>query len=354
MKAGRAVILAALLAVLVGGGVATGAMPFDPDSYIESISDVTPEANADVTRRTILAAGQHVTAWEVISVPAGWDIARDQFVPDGDIVGDGTLIIDLDCDGSLQTYPLTVVEVGREEPGEKTNWKVLGIPFVQLLMIVRGNANDGHTIETLMFPLPGVFTPPLCAPMDYTITHWGFASPSGNPVMTNPDPAPALEASYTWTAEYFSSPLPPGEHTVITSDVVLIGPDADGDGIPDPSDPDDDNDSLGLEDPFGLFFRDEVELFIGTLPTQACPATNTPDDEDPDAWGPDWDDSTDVDGTDVILLAQRFGTEEGTPPPVGLQPYGRRFDIYPTGVSLSKIDGSDVIVLATYFGESCT
>ncbi len=345
-------IMAAVSAMLVGG-VANGAMPFDLTFEIESVSDVTPEANAHVTRRTALAGGQHVPAWEVISVPPGWDIARDQFVPDGDIVGDGTLVIDVDCDGSLQTYPLTVVEVGREEPGEKTNWKVLGIPFVQLLMIVRGDANNGHTIETLMFPLPGVFTPPLCTPMDYTITHWGFASPSGNPVMTNPDPAPALEGTYTWSVEYYSAPLPPGEHTVITSDDVLIGPDADGDGIPDPSDPDDDNDSQGLGDSFGLFFRDEVELFMGTMPLVACAATPATDDEDPDALGPDFDDSQDVDGSDAFLFAQRFGTESGVPPPVGKLTYIQRFDIYPTAASLNKIDGSDVFVFATYFGKSC-
>jgi hypothetical protein len=69
--------------------------------------------------------------------------------------------------------------------------------------------------------------------------------------------------------------------------------------------------------------------------------------------GPDFDDSQDVDGSDVIRFAEHFGTEEGTPPPIGIQPYGRRFDVFPTGISLSRIDGSDVIVLATYFGESC-
>jgi hypothetical protein len=129
--------------------------------------------------------------------------------------------------------------------------------------------------------------------------------------------------------------------------------DTDGDGLGNACDPDDDNDSQGLGDPFGLFLRDGVELFMGTLPLVACAATSDTDDEDPDALGPDWDDSQDVDGSDLFLFAERFGTEQGVPAPIGKQPYIQRFDIYPTDTSLHKIDGSDLFVLASYFGESC-
>ncbi len=116
---------------------------------------------------------------------------------------------------------------------------------------------------------------------------------------------------------------------------------------------DSDGDSLGLGDPFGLFLRDCVEGFIGTLPTVACAATSTIDDEDPDALGPDWDDDQDVDGSDLFLFAERFGSEMGLPPPIGKKAYLQRFDIYPTQASLNKIDGSDLFVLASYFGDSC-
>ncbi len=134
--------------------------------------------------------------------------------------------------------------------------------------------------------------------------------------------------------------------------------DTDGDGLGDacdpcPTNPDCDNDSLGLGDVFGLFFRDGVEVFLGTLPTVACAATSTPNDEDPGATGADFDDSQDVDGSDVFLFAQRFGAEPGVPPSIGKLSYIPRFDIYPTAASLNKIDGSDVFVLASYFGTSC-
>ncbi len=137
---------------------------------------------------------------------------------------------------------------------------------------------------------------------------------------------------------------------------VLANPgqtDSDGDGVVNLCDPDDDDDSQGLGDPFGLFFRDGVEVFLGTLPLVACAATPATDDEDPDALGPDWDDSQDIDGSDLFLFAERFGTEFGVPPPIGKQPYIQRFDIYPTAASLNKIDGSDLFVLASYFGDSC-
>ena len=60
-----------------------------------------------------------------------------------------------------------------------------------------------------------------------------------------------------------------------------------------------------------------------------------------------------MDGSDLFLFAERFGTVLGVPPPVGKKPYIQRFDIYPTGVSLNKIDGSDMFVFALYFGDSC-
>ena len=142
-----------------------------------------------------------------------------------------------------------------------------------------------------------------------------------------------------------------------------LNPDTDGDGLLDgeevftyftnPLVADTDGDSLGLGDPFGLFFRDGVEVFMGTNPVALCSTTSAPNDEAFDAFGPDFDDSQEVEGSDVILLAERFGTQSGIPPPVGLLPYSQRFDIFPTGTSVSKIDGSDVIVLATYFGATC-
>ncbi len=142
-----------------------------------------------------------------------------------------------------------------------------------------------------------------------------------------------------------------------------LNPDTDGDGLLDgeevltyltnPLLADTDGDSLGLGDPFGLFFGDGVEVFTGTNPLAACSTTSAENDEAFDAVVTDFDDSQDVDGSDLFLFAERFGSQSGIPPPIGKQPYIVRFDVYPTAASLDKIDGSDLFVLASYFGDSC-
>ena len=69
------------------------------------------------------------------------------------------------------------------------------------------------------------------------------------------------------------------------------------------------------------------------------------------AWPPDFDGSQDVDGSDLFLFAERFGTDVGVAPPVGMLSNGGRSYIYPADVSLHKIDGSDRFVLATHFDD---
>lgn len=84
--------------------------------------------------------------------------------------------------------------------------------------------------------------------------------------------------------------------------------DSDGDGLTDddeinihgtdPNNPDTDGDG----------FNDGVEVSMGTLPLDACPATNVANDEDPDAWPPDAADDQDADVGDVLQL---FGDPDG-------------------------------------------
>src|SRR3990170_3920065 len=94
-------------------------------------------------------------------------------------------------------------------------------------MIVKERTGGGYTITTAMFP--GTFGPPLCTPMTYQVTHYGVSS-SSVAIWRNPTSA----GSYVWSDSLISSPLtfPPG-HEVTVSKEVLIGPDADGDRVPD-------------------------------------------------------------------------------------------------------------------------
>ena len=103
--------------------------------------------------------------------------------------------------------------------------------------------------------------------------------------------------------------------------------DTDGDTIPDVIDPDDDDDSLGLEDSGGMIFRDAVEFLVGTSQTVDCASTPTAGDEADDKWPPDFNDDQIVNIIDVLALAPPvFFSVDGGPD------YGRRVDLNMDGV----------------------
>ena len=91
-------------------------------------------------------------------------------------------------------------------------------------------------------------------------------------------------------------------------------------------------------------WTDVEEATIGTLPAAGCPATTTADDEDPDAWPPDFDDNGVINTTDVFqVLPPVFGTS--------VPPTSVRQDLSPNGV----INTTDVFrVLPPFLGGSCT
>lgn len=93
-------------------------------------------------------------------------------------------------------------------------------------------------------------------------------------------------------------------------------------------------------------YYDGDEAFMGTDHLTACPTTSTANDEDPDAWPPDFDDNQFVNITDVVqVIPPYFGSGEGDPD------YSERRDLAPDGF----INITDVVkVLPPVFGSSCT
>jgi hypothetical protein len=83
---------------------------------------------------------------------------------------------------------------------------------------------------------------------------------------------------------------------------------------------------------------------MGTLVLLACPATATANDEDPDAWGPDFNDDQLVNGLDVFRLALHFGSAAGG------GAYSNRVDLNADG----SINSLDVFRLAQAFNASCS
>ncbi len=93
-------------------------------------------------------------------------------------------------------------------------------------------------------------------------------------------------------------------------------------------------------------FTDGDEAYVGTDPLLGCPIDGTPDNEDPDAWPPDFDDNQVINISDVFrVLPPYFGRTSAHPE------WDPRRDLVPDGV----INISDVFrVLPPYFGTSCT
>ncbi len=122
--------------------------------------------------------------------------------------------------------------------------------------------------------------------------------------------------------------------------------DLDGDGIPgtqpalgdlfggDVCDIDDDGDK----------FPDLLELFMGTNPRDPCPNTPAMNDEDPDAWPPDFNDDQVVNIIDVGDLSDYFNSQQGDPN------YNRRHDLNADG----KINIVDVGIVGRLFNKACS
>jgi len=124
--------------------------------------------------------------------------------------------------------------------------------------------------------------------------------------------------------------------------------DSDGDGIGDACEVDSDGDSLGLG-PSGGYFRDVVELFIGTDPLDECADTSDAFDETgvgESPWPPDFNDNGQTDIGDLVSLKNHWV-------PFG-NPYDVRHDLNANGLS----DIGDLVILKAYWPgtgrDTCT
>lgn len=88
-------------------------------------------------------------------------------------------------------------------------------------------------------------------------------------------------------------------------------------------------------------FTSAGEATIGTLAAAHCAETAAANDEDPDAWPPDLDDSRIVDIEDVLAIKPVFNTS--------VPPSAVRFDLKPDGT----VDIDDVLAIKPFFGSTC-
>src|SRR2546426_4665583 len=97
------VFLAASLALAASSVSTQASMPFNPVLDV-FVSSPAPSANSSLRLATSIVAGNHALGTWSVDVPIGWDVSSDNSVFDGDLVGQGTMSVDTDCNGSIDSY----------------------------------------------------------------------------------------------------------------------------------------------------------------------------------------------------------------------------------------------------------
>ena len=110
---------------------------------------------------------------------------------------------------------------------------------------------------------------------------------------------------------------------------------------------DSDGDSLGLGPAPGGFFPNATELFIGTDPEDPCADTSTPNNEDPDPWPPDFNDTRKVTVGDLVLFSAHYNNPST---------YDHRYDLNASGPP--TITSGDLVIFTQYYTgnghDTCT
>jgi len=90
-------------------------------------------------------------------------------------------------------------------------------------------------------------------------------------------------------------------------------------------------------------FTDDEESYIGTDPEDDCADTPAANDEDPDAWPPDFNDDQRVNLADLLPLRDHWNCQ------VSMACYDPRFDLNTDG----RINLGDITILRAYFNTIC-
>ncbi len=335
-----AVFGASLLGLISPLLVTSGTLTFDP-VFDVFVSSPAPSANSNVRIMTRAPAGDYpVGAWSV-TLPAGWDIQDGNLVTDGDVVARGTMSIDTDCDGIVNTYgPFDLVDLPLSPQSPVAEWS--GSINSWWDIIITADREPSQPFDLSVF-LPGGIKEPhtLCAPQTFVVNAFGRSSPHNDAVITNPS-----AGSYTWTGTFGSLG---GGLMKNVSDLVCVGNscDSDGDGDPDVQDncPSWPNQAQNLppwlipaNDPDCDGFGSDLEDHVGTNALVHC-GTNT--------WAADITNNTFSDVADISPLTGNFGAS--------VPPASDRYNIAPdpplSGPNF--IDTADIAKMTGFFARTC-
>ena len=272
----------AIVAALANWSTTSASMLFDP-SFDISVSNANPGTDTDIINTHTMPDDHHVMASVNILIPNKFGLA-DASIPDFDVVGEVRMAVDLGCNGTVDTMAPAPLVNQPSDPQLKAEWRTtVGGSWTLLFRVEDRPANQGPEISVTLAnaSMPSLY----CTPQTFSYTIFSNSIPGGATVSTTPSQAD----TYSWDSRYLSYTFTgPTEHSAISIDSVVIDTDTDSDGLADVVDPDKDNDSWGLGDP--LWFRDDIELFVGTDPLNPCADDTTRDNEADDKWPPDFND----------------------------------------------------------------
>jgi hypothetical protein len=344
--AGAAVVTLVGLLVVTSAGAS---LPYNPVFELTAISSSATSANANITFRTTLPAGNSILGTYGVEIPDNsWNVAGHSNQLSGKVTVVGAMTINLDPDGncadgdtgSPQNYTFPLLD---QDPGGGGPYAIWGGRMTDF-----GDANPNtywdlsFTVEQLGagFTIDGFVTsailPPgniVCTPQVLTLTFCGRANPTptatvcgtgSNPiVMTNPTAAGCYAWRLVTTDESGQSsatrdanvsiggtpcpPTPTPTASPTATPTASPGGDTDGDGVPDGSDncPRWPNPAQNLppwtvaaNDPDCDGFSTPVETSAGTNPNLQCGFN---------AWPADLNNDTYSDIFDLSPMNGNFG-----------------------------------------------
>jgi len=312
------------------------AVPFNP-VLSASLIDPTPSANGSIRLAVSLPPGDSTLSSWAVFVPNGWGINDGALVTDGDRVGRGTMSVDTNCDGSINTYgPFDLLDATIAQPPNNPTAEWAGdINAWWSLVITADSDSTDQFLTADMINLSQFHT--LCAPQTFALTIFGRSSPHNEWVLSNPSSA---GSNYTFTSD-----LRGGGYAANPSASVCVGTscDYDADGVSDVTDncPTWANPgqtlpwSVPLNDPDCDGFSSTVEDLAGAKALVHC-GYNT--------WPADLNNDTFSDGTDITTIAGSFGK--------AVPPAPARHNIAPDPPD-GFVDGTDITKIAGFFGKSC-
>ena len=327
-------VAVAIIAALANPSSAGATLPFAPSLEV-SVGNANPGAITSITNTHTVPGGQHVLDSVNVIVPNSFGLA-DSNIPISDVVGEVRMDLDVGCTNVVQPFAAAPLVNFPADPSLKAEWRAtLGGMWQMLFTVENLPANAGSEIAVTLVnaSMPSLY----CSPQNFSYTIFGTSIPGGVTLATNPSGV----NSDTWSVGYLSFSFTgiQNEHTHVSTDSVLIDLDTDSDGLADSVDTDDDGDSLGLGNP--LWFRDVVELFVGTDPLIPCANDTTPDNEVDDKWPADFNDDQAVNIQDRALVVSQLLSG----------PYDVRFDLN-TDSALNILDRAVEVLYVLEFQKT--